>query len=134
MLHILAQELNETLKGTAAQALFSDLGKRMYFPNGIIAQSGEAKTGAHVANGTIGMTVVQGTPAVLPSVHKYVPLLTPRELVAYAPTAGIPELREERCAAEKKSAIAAEKNITARCGAGTYRRAFVYYGFICRKR
>ncbi len=93
MLHILAQELNETLKGTAAQALFSHLGNRMYFPNGIIAQSGEAKELAQAANGTIGMTVIQGVPAVLPSVHKYAPLLTPRELVAYAPTAGIPELR-----------------------------------------
>lgn len=110
MLHILAQELNETLKGTAAQALFSDLGKRMYFPNGIIAQSGEAKTGAHVANGTIGMTVVQGTPAVLPSVHKYVPLLTPRELVAYTPTAGIPELREAwKSVQQKKNPLLQQK-------------------------
>ena len=66
----------------------------MYFPNGIIAQSGEAKEYAHTANGTIGMTVLHGTPAALPSVHKYAPLLTPQELVAYSPTAGLPELRE----------------------------------------
>lgn len=94
MVHVLAQELNNILTGTAAQALFSDLGKRMYFPNGIIAQSGEAKELAHTANGTIGMTVMHGIPAVLPSVHKYAPRLVPHELVAYAPTAGLPELRE----------------------------------------
>ena len=95
MLNPLAQELNDALKGTSAEALFSDLGKRIYFPKGIIAQGGEAKKDAHVANGTIGTTVIDGKPAVLPSVHKWAPELTSRELVAYAPTAGLPEIREE---------------------------------------
>ena len=94
MLNKLAQELNEILDGTAAKILFSDLGNRMYFPKGIIAQGAEAKKRAKTANGTIGMTVVNGTPSILPSVHKYAPSLTSRELVAYAPTAGLPELRE----------------------------------------
>ncbi len=93
MLHPLAQELNETLGDTAAASLFSDLGLRMYFPKGIIAQGTEAKEFAKTANGTIGMAVINGTPAVLQSVQKYAPTLSPRELVAYAPTAGLPELR-----------------------------------------
>ena len=93
MLHPLAQELNETLRGTAAEALFSELGARMYFPKGIIAQGTEAKEFAKTANGTIGMAVINGMPAVLESVQKYAPDLSPRELVAYAPTAGLPELR-----------------------------------------
>lgn len=93
MITPLAQELNEILKDTTAGSLLSDLGNRIYFPKGIIAQSGEAKKLGNVANGTIGMTVVDGTPVILPSVHKNVPLLTSRELVAYAPTAGNPDLR-----------------------------------------
>ncbi len=94
MLNPLAQELNNLLKGTSADALFSDLGKRIYFPRGIIAQGGEAKQKASVANGTIGTTVINGKPAILPSVHKWAPELSSSELVAYAPTAGLPALRE----------------------------------------
>lgn len=94
MLNPLAQELNESLKGTSAEALFSDLGKRIYFPNGIIAQGGEAKQKASVANGTIGTTVINGKPAILPSVQKWAPELSSGELVAYAPTAGLPAIRE----------------------------------------
>lgn len=89
----LAQELNNVLKGTIADFLFSDLGKRMYFPNGIIAQSGEAKKLGKTANGTIGMTVIDGHPAMLESIHKFVPNFSENELVAYAPTAGNLELR-----------------------------------------
>jgi aspartate/methionine/tyrosine aminotransferase len=94
MLNPLAQELNDILKNTVAGALFSDLGVRMYFPKGIIAQSGEAKKAATKANGTIGMTVISGTPAVLPSIQKSAPAFKPGELVAYAPTAGNPDLRK----------------------------------------
>ena len=94
MLNPLAQELNDLLKGTTAEKLFSDLGKRIYFPRGIIAQGGEAKQKASVANGTIGTTVINGKPAILPSIHKWAPEMTSGELVAYAPTAGIPAIRE----------------------------------------
>lgn len=94
MINSLAQELNQTLSGTTAGSLLSDLGNRLYFPKGIIAQSGEAKKLGNVANGTIGMTVQNGTPLMLPSLKKFVPELTSKELVAYAPTAGNPELRE----------------------------------------
>ena len=94
MINALAQELNETLKGTTPGVLLSDVGIRLYFPKGIIAQSGEAKKLGKTANGTIGMTVIDGTPVMLPSVKKYIPDLSSRELVAYAPTAGNPDLRE----------------------------------------
>ncbi len=94
MLNPLAQELNEILKDTTPGALLSDVGTRLYFPKGIIAQSGEAKQLGKTANGTIGMTVINGTPVALPVVKEQVPGLTDRELVAYAPTAGFPELRE----------------------------------------
>ena len=65
----------------------------MYFPKGIIAQSEEAKKGASKANGTIGMTIINGTPAILPSIQKSVPSFDARSLVAYAPTAGQKEFR-----------------------------------------
>jgi len=94
MLNPLAQELNDILRNTTVEALLSDMGIRMYFPKGIIAQSNDAKKAATTANGTIGMTVIHGTPAILPSIQKNVPALKPGELVAYAPTGGIPELRK----------------------------------------
>ena len=94
MINPLAQELNDALKGTTAGQLLSDVGTRLYFPKGIIAQSGEAKKLGKVANGTIGTTVVEGKPVMLPSIHKFAPDLTAAELVAYAPTAGNPEFRE----------------------------------------
>lgn len=93
MLNPLAQELNERLKDSVAGALLSEEGLRMYFPKGIIAQSEEAKKGASKANGTIGMTIIDGKPAILPSVQKSVPSLDARSLVAYAPTAGQKEFR-----------------------------------------
>ena len=93
MLHCLAQELNQALEGTTPGQLMSDFGRRMYFPKGIIAQSNEAKQLGKVANATIGMTVHEGKPVVLPCIQKQTPDLTPQELVAYAPTAGNPDLR-----------------------------------------
>ena len=94
MISPLAQKLNDKLQGSVAWSLFSDLGKRMYFPNGIISQGGEAAEKATLANGTIGMTVINGIPAELPSIKVNVPNLEPREVVAYAKTAGNPELRK----------------------------------------
>lgn len=94
MINPLAKELNETLKGSVVDALMSDMGKRLYFPNGIISQGGEAATNAHLANGTIGMAVANGTPIELESYKKMMPGLNPRETVAYAKTAGNPDLRK----------------------------------------
>lgn len=93
MINPLAQELNDALKGTTPGELLSDVGTRLYFPKGIIAQSAESKKLGKTANGTIGTTVVEGKPIMLPSIKKYVPDLTSSELVGYAPTAGNPDLR-----------------------------------------
>ncbi|MBO5099718.1 MAG: aminotransferase class I/II-fold pyridoxal phosphate-dependent enzyme [Treponema sp.] len=95
MLNPLAQELNKTLNGTTPGVLLSDLGTRIFFPRGIISQGGEAKKFGKIANATIGTTIVNGKPAILEAVHKYAPELSSGEMVAYAPTAGIPELREQ---------------------------------------
>ena len=94
MIHILAQELNNILKETSVDYLLSDMGKRMFFPKGIIAQSAEAKQFGKKANATIGITVNDGLPVCLPAVQKHLPTLSTSESVAYAPTAGLPKLRE----------------------------------------
>ena len=94
MINPLAKELNDTLSGSVVDALMSDMGKRLYFPNGIISQGGEAAKDAHFANGTIGMAVAGGTPIELESYKKLMPSLNPRETVAYAKTAGNPNVRD----------------------------------------
>ena len=94
MINPLAQELNDTLSSSVVESLLSDMGKRLYFPNGIIAQGGEAAKDAYFANGTIGMAVANGTPIELDSYKKNMPNLSPRETVAYAKTSGNPELRQ----------------------------------------
>lgn len=93
MINPLAKELNDTLSGSVVESLISEMGKRLYFPKGIIAQGGEAAKDAHFANGTIGMAVANGTPIELESYKKMMPTLNPRETVAYAKTAGNPDLR-----------------------------------------
>ena len=89
----LADELNTILKDTIAGRLLSDLGRRFYFPRGIIAQSAEAKKSATMANGTIGMAYSKGKPLILSAIADNMTSLTPEESVAYAPTAGIEKAR-----------------------------------------
>lgn len=89
-----AIELNEALQGTVAGRLFSDFGKRIYFPRGILAQSAEAKKSAVKANGTIGMAYSNGKPLLLPAFERYFSGFEAEEIVAYAPVAGKEALRK----------------------------------------
>jgi len=91
----LAKELNEILAPTVAGRFLSDLGNRLYFPKGIIAQSGEAKKLGKTANATIGMAVKDGTPLILKAISDQLCGFKPQEIVAYAPTAGNENLRNE---------------------------------------
>jgi aspartate/methionine/tyrosine aminotransferase len=88
-----AEDLNRILEGSAASRLLSELGRRMYFPKGILSQSAEAEEKAHRFNATIGMAYEQGEPMILDSIRAALPTLSPYEAVAYAPTAGSPALR-----------------------------------------
>lgn len=90
----LAQELNAVLEGSVAGNLLSDLGRRLYFPRGIVAQSAEAKKHATRANATIGMALREGKPVYLPAIRSLIPDLDPEEIFPYAPTQGIEKLRE----------------------------------------
>lgn len=93
-MNALANELNGVLAGTVADTLLSDLGRRMYFPKGIVAQSAEARKGATRANATIGIATKGGTPVFLPTIRSLVPGLVPDEIFPYAPTQGVEKLRE----------------------------------------
>jgi len=92
-LNPLAEELNDALASCITGRLLSDLGKRLYFPKGIIAQSGEAKKFGKTANATIGMAFKDGKPLILSALKDQLPSLTSAEAVAYAPTAGNDDLR-----------------------------------------
>jgi aspartate/methionine/tyrosine aminotransferase len=91
----LAAELNAVLEREAPPVLemLSDLGRRFYFPRGIISQSAEAKAKAHRFNATIGIATEGGKPMHLPSLQKYFHL-DPADVFPYAPTGGKPALRE----------------------------------------
>jgi aspartate/methionine/tyrosine aminotransferase len=94
MEHELARELNDVLRDTTPGALLSGMGKRLYFPKGIIAQGAEAKQYSTLANGTLGIAVKQKIPLILAALKEQVPGLGAGEIVSYAPTAGLPALRE----------------------------------------
>jgi len=90
----IARQLNADLEDTVAGALLSARGRRMYFPRGIVAQSAEAKKDAHRLNATAGIATQGGQPLFLTPIKDHIPQLEPAEIFSYAPTAGIPELRE----------------------------------------
>jgi len=94
-LNPLAQELNGMIEAANPHVLemLSDLGKRMYFPKGILSQSAEAKKKGHKFNASIGIALENGAPMYLPCVHKYFNGLDPKDLYPYA-THGKPELRK----------------------------------------
>jgi aspartate/methionine/tyrosine aminotransferase len=92
----LAQKLNATLEKTAPEVLgmLSALGKRLYFPKGILSQTAEAKAKAKRINATIGIATEAGGPMHLPSVHRHLSDVKPAEAYPYAPPAGRPSIRE----------------------------------------
>jgi len=90
----IAVELNETLKGTVVERLFSDFGRRFYFPKGIVSQSAEAKQKATKYNATVGMATDGKKPLFLQSIQKLITGLSEEEIYPYAPTPGLPALRK----------------------------------------
>jgi phosphoenolpyruvate carboxykinase (GTP) len=93
----LARELNETIERENPHvfSMLSELGRRMFFPKGIPAQSAEASAKAKRHDATIGIAKEQGKPMYLPSVMKYFNGLTPGESVTYAPGTGRADLRKK---------------------------------------
>ena len=107
-LHPIAQELNRKLEAAAPEvfAMLSALGRRLYFPKGILSQGAEAKAKARRVNATIGIATEGGAPMRLPSLARHLADLDAGEAVDYAPPAGRPGLRErwrEKLLAENPS-------------------------------
>jgi len=92
----LARDLNQRLERAAPEvfAMLSALGRRLYFPKGILSQSAEAKEKAHRFNATIGIATERGGPMYLQSIASHLSEIDPAEAFNYAPPAGQPKLRE----------------------------------------
>ncbi len=92
----LARELNEQLGKNAPEvlAMLSPLGRRLYFPKGILSQSAEARQKATRFNATIGIATEKGGAMFLPTVKQGIPQIAAGDAFNYAPPAGRPGLRE----------------------------------------
>lgn len=93
----LAAELNDVIQRENPHVLgmLSELGKRLFFPKGILAQSAEAKDKAKRYDATIGIAREKGKTMFLPSVMEYFNELTPAETLTYAPATGRADLRKK---------------------------------------
>jgi len=96
MINPLAVELNKNIGDYNPYILemLSMLGKKLFFPKGILSQSAEAKIKATRFNATIGIATEEGLPMHLACIAKYFPLLDLKDVFPYAPSTGKPELRK----------------------------------------
>ncbi|MFP4572645.1 MAG: aminotransferase class I/II-fold pyridoxal phosphate-dependent enzyme [Desulfobacterales bacterium] len=93
----IAEQLNEVISKESPHLMemLSDVGRNLFFPKGILSQSAEAKEKATRLNATIGIAKQEGGAMVLPSVMSSIAGLLPEESVTYAPSFGIPGLRQQ---------------------------------------
>lgn len=94
-LNPLATELNEQMRAVSptVSALFSELGKRIYLPKGILSQTAEANTKAHRFNATRAIALEDEDMMHLEVSRELVPTLPLEGIYGYAPVLGQPELR-----------------------------------------
>ena len=111
----IAQELNDIISGSNPYIfeMLSDMGKKLFFPKGILSQSAEAKQKADKINATIGIAKEGDKVLCLPSITKYIKGIEPDNYLPYAPSFGIPELREKwKESIYKKNPSLGSKQIT----------------------
>ncbi|MBW2028744.1 MAG: aminotransferase class I/II-fold pyridoxal phosphate-dependent enzyme [Deltaproteobacteria bacterium] len=91
----LARELNDTIirENQYLYDMLSEVGKKFFFPKGILTQTAEAKEKAFRFNATVGMATEGGRTMNLPSVMKWIGTLEPEESLTYAPSFGVMPLR-----------------------------------------
>ncbi len=91
----LAEQLNQTIKAATPHIydMLSEVGKRLFFPKGILSQSAEAKEKAHDINATIGIAKEGGQTMRFDSVMTSINNIRPSQSLTYAPSFGIPALR-----------------------------------------
>jgi aspartate/methionine/tyrosine aminotransferase len=111
-MNTLAVELNEILDKSSAGPFLSSLGRRLFFPRGIVAQGAEAKKTARI-NATLGTAFKEGKPLALSPLIKQFSGLSTEEIVAYAPTAGVEAFRKAwKTALVQKNPSLNEKDIS----------------------
>ncbi len=93
----IAQELNNIIEQAAPHVyeMLSDMGKKMFFPKGILTQSAEANVKADKVNATIGIAKQGSCVLSLSSVTKYITQIEPNNYLPYASSFGLPELRNK---------------------------------------
>ncbi|MCD4720643.1 MAG: aminotransferase class I/II-fold pyridoxal phosphate-dependent enzyme [Desulfobacula sp.] len=93
----IAQELNQIINGSNPHIfeMLSDMGKALFFPKGILSQSAEAKQKADKINATIGIAKEGNSVLSLSSITKYIKDIEPDDYLPYAPSFGIPALRNK---------------------------------------
>ncbi len=93
----LAQQLNEQIRANNPHVyeMLSPLGRRLFFPKGILSQSAEAKEKAFRFNATIGIALEKGEAMHLACIQDRLKGLRPDDVFPYAPAAGKPALREK---------------------------------------
>ena len=93
----IAQELNQIINGSNPHIfeMLSDMGKALFFPKGILSQSAEAKLKADKINATIGIAKEGSSVLSLRSITKYIKDIEPDDYLPYAPSFGIPALRNK---------------------------------------
>lgn len=91
----LAEQLNHVIeKGNPYLIeMLSDVGRNLFFPKGILSQSAEAKEKAYRLNATIGIATEKGRTMHFPSVMASIEGIPPESALTYAPSFGIPALR-----------------------------------------
>jgi aspartate/methionine/tyrosine aminotransferase len=92
----LAETLNHAVRDAAPDVfdMLSGVGRELYYPKGILTQSAEAKERAGRYNATIGMATEGGAPMHLACVAEQFAPLPPDDVFPYAPSFGLPALRE----------------------------------------
>ena len=94
-LNPLAAELNQSIRQHApvVTRVLSELGKKLYFPKGILTQTAEANQKATRYNATIGEAREMKHSMGLPSITRHLSDLSPDQALPYAPSAGRADLR-----------------------------------------
>lgn len=95
-LNSLAEKLNEVIQkeNPSIYAMLSELGRKLYYPKGILSQSAEASKKAYRFNATIGIATEEDTPMHFQHIQNHFLGYAPEDIYPYAPPAGKQELRE----------------------------------------
>jgi aspartate/methionine/tyrosine aminotransferase len=108
--------------------MLSGLGRRLYFPKGILSQTAEAKQRAHRFNATIGIATEGDGPMHLPSIAGLLGEIEPADAFNYAPPAGQLALREawrDKLVAENPSLVGKQISLPVVTSAITHGLALV---------